>query len=153
MHAAMRNAHNLQLPIYAECGGLMYLTQAIVDCDGRGHPMVGLLPGRSVMNKRLTMGYRVARAAGDSWFVQEGETVRGHEFHYSIWDGRPEDLPPAYLLLPRIGLGEARRDGAQVGNLWASYVHIHFGTKPELARRFVDAARAAREQHSFEVRL
>jgi cobyrinic acid a,c-diamide synthase len=139
----LRAAHRQGLPIYAECGGLMYLTQAIVDGDNSRHEMVGLLPGRCVMSGRLTLGYRVARSAGGSWFLGEGETVRGHEFHYSAWDGRPDDLPPAYFLLPRSGAGEARPEGARVGNLWASYVHVHFGAKPELAGRFVDACRQA----------
>ena len=69
MHAALRAAHRQGLPIYAECGGLMYLTRAIIDGDGRAHEMVGLLPGRSIMGGRLTLGYRLARAAGDSWLL------------------------------------------------------------------------------------
>ncbi len=141
MHAALRAAHQQGQPICAECGGLMYLTEAIRDHQGHSHPMVGLLPGRSVMSGRLTLGYRVARSAGPSWFLGEGETVRGHEFHYSSWEGRPQDLPPAYFLLPRSGIGEARPEGARLGNLWASYVHVHFGAKPELAGRFVEVCR------------
>jgi len=138
---ALRQAHQQNIPIYAECGGLMYLTDTITDLDGQRHPMVGLLPGHSVMTRqRLTLGYRQAQAAGDSWLLSAGETVRGHEFHYSRWEERPADLPPAYYLLPRSGEGEARPDGAKVGNLWASYVHLHFWGKPELASRFVRAA-------------
>jgi cobyrinic acid a,c-diamide synthase len=139
LHTALRAAHRQGLPIYAECGGLMYLTQAIVDGDKRRHEMVGLLPGQCVMSGRLTLGYRVARSAGGSWFLGKGEAVRGHEFHYSAWDGRPDNLPPAYFLLPRSGTGEPRAEGARVGNLWASYLHVHLGAKPELASRFIDA--------------
>jgi cobyrinic acid a,c-diamide synthase len=141
IHAELQIAHQRGLPIYAECGGLMYMTEAIIAGDGQPHQMVGVLPGRCVMSGRLSLGYRLARSASDSWFLHEGETVRGHEFHYSTWDGRPDDLPPAYRLLPRSGIGDARPEGACVGNLWASYVHVHFAAKPELARRFVDAAR------------
>jgi cobyrinic acid a,c-diamide synthase len=138
MHQALQHAHGQGLPIYAECGGLMYLTQTITDLEGQAHPMVGLLPGRSVMTRRrLTLGYRLAQAAGDSWLLSAGETVRGHEFHYSTWQDRPADFPPAYYLLPRTGQGEAQPEGANVGNLWASYVHLHFWGKPELADRFV----------------
>jgi cobyrinic acid a,c-diamide synthase len=137
MHDALRDAHKRGLPIYAECGGLMYLTEEIANGQGATHAMVGLLPGRCVMGSRLTLGYRVARAAGHSWFLNAGELIRGHEFHYSMWEGRPHELPPAYLLQLRSGEGEARPDGARMGNLWASYVHVHFGTMPELATRFV----------------
>ncbi len=141
MKQALQDAHQRGLPIYAECGGLMYFTQAIVDLDGCEHRMVGLLPGHSVMSKRLTLGYRLARAAGSSWLFAGGETVRGHEFHYSQWEGRPADLPPAYTLLPSSGAGDSWADGASVGNLWASYVHLNFWAKPELAERFVAACR------------
>jgi cobyrinic acid a,c-diamide synthase len=141
MKQALRDAHERGLPIYAECGGLMYLTRSIVDLDGREHRMTGLLPGRSVMSKRLTLGYRLARVVGSSWLFASGETVRGHEFHYSQWEGRPTDLPPAYMLLPSSGAGESWADGACVGNLWASYVHLNFWAKPELAERFVAACR------------
>jgi cobyrinic acid a,c-diamide synthase len=139
MQAALREAHDHGLPLYAECGGLMYLTQAIRDGAGNTFPMVGLLPGHCEMADSLTMGYRIAQSAGESWFLHPGETIRGHEFHYSTWKDRPEHLPPAYYLLPRSGDGEARPEGARVGNLWASYVHVHFGAKPELTRRFVNA--------------
>jgi cobyrinic acid a,c-diamide synthase len=141
MKQALRHAHERGLPIYAECGGLMYLTRAIIDLDGREHHMVGLLPGCSLMSKRLTLGYRQARAAGPSWLFADGETVRGHEFHYSQWENRPPDLPPAFTLLFSSGVGESWADGACVGNLLASYVHLNFWAKPELAERFVAACR------------
>jgi cobyrinic acid a,c-diamide synthase len=143
MHEALRRAHTQGLPIYAECGGLMYLTEAITDFDGRRLPMAGLLPGHSVMTRRLTLGYRRAQAIGSSWLLHENECVRGHEFHYSTWEDRPADLAPAYWLAPRDGTGPPRREGACVGNLWASYVHLHFWGKPELAQRFVAQARSA----------
>jgi cobyrinic acid a,c-diamide synthase len=141
MRGALHQAYSRGVPIYAECGGLMYLTRSIVDPEGREHPMVGLLPGRSVMAGRLTLGYRLAQAVADSWLLAGGETVRGHEFHYSKWQDRPGDLPPAYRLLPPHGQGEPQPEGACLGNLWASYVHLHFWSKPELATRFVTACR------------
>jgi cobyrinic acid a,c-diamide synthase len=141
MRGALHQAYGRGVPIYAECGGLMYLTRSIVDPEGREHPMVGLLPGRSVMAGRLSLGYRLAQAVGDSWLLAGGEMVRGHEFHYSIWQDRPGDLAPAYRLLPPHGHGEPQPEGACLGNLWASYVHLHFWSKPELATRFVAACR------------
>ena len=70
------------------------------------------------------------------------ETLRGHEFHYSIWQDRPAELPPAYLLVPPTGdKSEARPEGAMLGNLHASYVHVHFWSLPDWGRRFVEACR------------
>jgi cobyrinic acid a,c-diamide synthase len=140
MQQALRQVHSQGMPIYAECGGLMYLTQAIIDLQGGQHPMVGLLPGRSVMSQQLTLGYRLAQAASDSWLLSAGETVRGHEFHYSTWEGRPADVTPAYHLLTPDGQGAPRPEGVCLGNLRASYVHLHFWNKPELAARFVAAS-------------
>jgi len=139
---ALRAAHAQAMPIYAECGGLMVLTEAIVDLAGKAHPMAGLLPGRSVMVGELTLGYRVAQAAGDSWLFSKGERVRGHEFHYAIWEGCTPDIPPAFYVSSRED-EPAQPEGASVRNLWASYVHLHFGSKPELAARFVRGSRRA----------
>ncbi len=145
MRLALQNAHASGMPIYAECGGLMALTQSITDLQGQEHAMFGLLPGQSVMTDRLHLGYRLAQAAGDSWLLRQDETVRGHEFHYSAWVGRPETLPPAFNLLPIDGGGSPAPEGACVGSLWASYVHLSFWSKPELALRFVLRCRESRE--------
>lgn len=141
MRQALREAHARGLPIYAECGGLMALTHSIVDLEGREYPMFGLLPGCSVMTKTLNMGYRLAQAAGDSWLMKRGEQVRGHEFHYSTWEGRPKNLPPAYSLLPSNRQGQPQAEGVYTGSVWASYLHLPFWAKPELALRFVQSCR------------
>ena len=144
LHAALRDAHDGRMPIYAECGGLMYLTEAIVDDQGREHPMAGLLPGRSAMSGRLTRGYCLGRAARDSWLFKAGEAIRGHEFHYSSWIDRPAGLPAALELTGRGGDVTDSPEGACERNLWASYVHLHFDGLPELAFRFVAACRTWR---------
>ena len=137
---SIRQAHSRNLPIYAECGGLMYLTESISDLDNRTFLMAGLLPGRSVMTKKLTLGYRLARPGSTSWFLHDRESLHGHEFHYSVWQDRPADLPPAYMLIPPTGAAsESRAEGAALGNLHASYVHVHFWNLPEWGRRFVAA--------------
>jgi cobyrinic acid a,c-diamide synthase len=139
----IREAYRQQLPMYAECGGLMYLTEAIVDQQGRSHHMAGLLPGRSVMSGRLTLGYRRAEALASCWLFDAGEEVRGHEFHHSRWENRTADVPPAFLLRPARGDDKPWPEGARLGNLWASYLHLHFCGKPELATRFVKACHEA----------
>ena len=147
MRAAVRVAFQAGMPIYAECGGLMYLTEEIVSTQADRYPMVGVLPGRSVMTERLTLGYRVARAPAGNWMWCAGETVRGHEFHYSVWEGRPTDMTPAYELLSSEFQPQTRTEGAAVGNLLASYVHVHFQARPEVARRFVRAAAGFKKEN------
>ncbi|MHC1785197.1 MAG: cobyrinate a,c-diamide synthase [Anaerolineaceae bacterium] len=143
---ALQTAMKRNLPIYAECGGLMALTQSITDFQGKEYRMLGLLPGRTVMTKQLHMGYRQAAAVSDSWLFHQGETIRGHEFHYSVWEGRPDDLPSAYSLIPPDGKNSPILEGVNVGRLWASYIHLSFWAKPELATRFVNCCCENREQ-------
>lgn len=140
LHAALRAAANVGYPVYAECGGLMYLTEAIVDQAGVRHNMVGLLPGVSTMSERLTMGYRVVRAVADNWLWRAGEELRGHEFHYSVWTERPAGIPYLYQFQPHTTRHSAQLEGASLGSVVASYTHLHFLANPVLAERFVRAA-------------
>jgi len=150
MRQALRRAHQAGLPIYAECGGLMALVEALIDLDGRAHPMAGLIPGQARMQRRLTMGYREITARRDTLLLQAGQSARGHEFHYSTWE--PPDsasVEHAYDIAPRAGDGESpRAEGFARGNLLASYVHVHFAARPGLAQRLVNACRNTRNHVS-----
>ena len=148
LHDAIRAAHAAGMPIYAECGGLMYLTEQLADQQGRRWPMVGLLPGHSRMTDRVMLGYRTVRAMQDGPLLKAGATVRGHEFHYSRWEAPASAIPPAYEVLPRSDAEAAYGEGAQIGNLVASYVHLHWLARPQMAERFVAACRQQAEaQH------
>jgi cobyrinic acid a,c-diamide synthase len=136
----LRSAIAGGLPTYAECGGLMYLTGSVTDTEGQIYEMVGALPGRSAMTRRLTMGYRQVTVCRDTWLAPAGLRARGHEFHYSDWIDRPADLPPAYTVAARRG-DAPRPEGFAEGHLVASYVHLHFAAAPVLAQRMVDACR------------
>lgn len=137
LRAALRTAIAAGLPTYAECGGLMYLTQSISDPEHRTYPMVGALPGHSVMTGRLTLGYREVTTACDTLLAPAGVPLRGHEFHYSDWIERPAAASAAYQLAERHA--PARHEGYAADNLLASYIHLHWGAAPELAARFVAA--------------
>ena len=138
---AIRAFHAAGHPIYAECGGFMMLTQALVDLDGRRWPMAGIVPGETHMQTRLAgLGYRVATAKQDNLLLAAGESVRGHEFHYSTWQVGADELSDksAWALKRRMHNAEARPDGYVEENLLASYLHIHFGQDSGLAQRMVD---------------
>lgn len=140
MFESIRAAVVAGLPTYAECGGLMVLTQTLTDLSERTYPMVGVLPGHSRMRDRLMMGYRIVTADRDTFLLPQGALTRGHEFHYSDWVDIPVDLPRAYRITPRLR-ELVRIEGYAAGNLLASYVHLHFGANPALATNFVASCR------------
>lgn len=134
-------------PLYAECGGLMYLSRGIEAVDGRKHAMAGLLPAWTrMLPRRKALGYVEASPQGDCLFASAGETLRGHEFHYSELVPAGEDAAgwqPAYRLSRR-GEAAATLDGFARGGVLASYVHLHFASHPGAAQRFVRACRESR---------
>ncbi len=120
-------------PILAECGGLLYLG---AELDGR--EMCGVLPMRGRMTGRLSLGYREAVAATSTPWIEAGQPLRGHEFHYSASD--PIDTatpPPAWRLSAR---GATWSEGSVVGSVQASYLHVHWASNPQIPWRLVRAA-------------
>ena len=139
--ASIRQAHAAGMPIYAECGGFMTLTEAIIDLDGQTHRMAGLVPGLTRMESRLrSLGYRVVESPSGNFLLPPGRTARGHEFHWSSW--QTDSDCPAWQIQPRRGAAAPHPDGYAAGNLVASYVHLHFAHEPALALNFVRACRA-----------
>ena len=134
----VRAAIEAGMPTYAECGGLMYLCEQIVDFAGARHPMAGVLPVDAVMGGRLTLGYRQATALQASPLVAEGAELWGHEFHRSSLSQVAE--PPLFELSGYDAQFPPYREGWRYQNLHASYLHLHFGAQPDLLRRFLRAA-------------
>jgi cobyrinic acid a,c-diamide synthase len=141
MLASIRAAHAAGMPIYAECGGLMYLCRSIDSPEGQRHPMVGLVPARTLMRGgRVELGYRLVRARQDSILLEKGQTARGHEFHWSEVEPVLNGPEAAYEVLEDSHAESAgRSEGYQRGNLLASYIHLHFASHPCLAANFVRA--------------
>ncbi len=131
MRAAIRAFEG---PIYAECGGFMFLGEALDD-----RPMCGVLPTRTRMGARLrALGYREVVTTADTLLGPAGTTFRGHEFRYSeLADTR--DVSPVYQTTGRAGAGV---EGWTCGRVLGSYVHAHFGSNPSLATNLVAACRA-----------
>ncbi len=125
--------------IYAECGGLMYVSDSLETTDGKLHRMLGLLPATTRMSKSLrSLGYREATLLQDGPLGRRGDQLRGHEFHYSELIGIP-DWQAAYQVTPRRSQGESY-EGFQnaAGSILASYLHLHFGSQPAAVEHFVN---------------
>lgn len=134
-----------KMPVYAECGGLMYLTEAVCDFDGQEYPMTGLIPAKCHMQKKLAgMGYVTVKQLTDTLLGPGGYTYRGHEFHYSRLEPAVEGFKWA-CKLTRNKTGETVYEGYTHDNILATYVHLHFAADPALARNFAAKCRKYRE--------
>ena len=130
-------------PILAECGGMMYLCRGIEDVHGNAHNMAGVLPFRSFMTGRAVMGYMTGRALRDNLICRKGETVRGHEFHYSRVE--PEYLEDTCAFeLTRRNTGTSHYGGYAGGNILASYLHVNFWGNTEIAENFMNILTSSR---------
>jgi cobyrinic acid a,c-diamide synthase len=148
MRAALARLLQKGMPCYAECGGLMYLCQAIRIASGEELPMVGAIVRKSIMSsdrKGLVIGYREATALRDTLLTRQGEVVRGHEFHYSCLNAPLAREEAAYEFA---AYGQV--EGFAHGNLLATYVHLSFSGFPLAAQRFVTAARVWRSHSEPE---
>jgi cobyrinic acid a,c-diamide synthase len=140
MLESIRHFAQAGAPIYAECGGFMYLTEAIVDAGGHEHPMCGIFPTRARMQSRLAaLGYVEAEpnrlfpntlASNTLWLngAPAGQIPRGHEFRYSQIEPMPGGVGRAY---------RPPAEGYSVHSVLGSYVHLHFLSCPDFAQRFV----------------
>ena len=126
------------VPVAAECAGLLYLARSL-----DGQPMCGVLPIEAAMTGRLTLGYRQARAEGDSVLAAAGDVVRAHEFHRTA--ASPDHGDPAAWQVPP---GD-RREGHVTGTVHASYLHAHWAGYPQAAARFAAATRAAASEEAL----
>ncbi len=122
----LNEAHQLGIPIYAECGGLMLLGQSLIDDQGQSHVMTGILSGYSQMTKTLKrFGYCQGIALCDTLLARKGEILRGHEFHHSEFISDE----PCVMHMQKVIEGEVVKSwkgGYQLGNTFASYLHVHF---------------------------
>ncbi len=127
-----------EMPVYAECGGLMYLTESIQDYDGAKHEMVGLFDAQTRMVKKLTLSYTLARTIRRNLLTNRGDAVKGHEYHFSAIENIPRDAKFAYTLKRGVGVVD-RQDGWTSHNTLASYMHTNFVSDERMAKRFVGA--------------
>jgi cobyrinic acid a,c-diamide synthase len=126
--------------IYAECGGMMYLTQAIRDLAGKFHEMVGLFAAVAVMSReKMTLGYRELQISQPCVLGEVGVNVRGHEFHYSLVEPTGQ---LQYACMLRDAQGKSKgQDGLVAGNTVGLYSHLHFASQPKIAASLIASAR------------
>jgi Cobyrinic acid a,c-diamide synthase len=126
------------MPIYAECGGLMYLSRCIINDNGK-YMMVGLIDADTIMSKRLTLNYTEVKVVKPCIVSTHANIIKGHEFHYSRLDNLAEDSVYAYEMLRGKGI-DGKHDGIMVYNTLASYMHIHFAYK-DIVRNLIKACK------------
>jgi cobyrinic acid a,c-diamide synthase len=133
---AVKTAILAGMPTIAECGGLMYLCEEIMDFQGKSWPMAGVLPTSAVMGGRLTLGYRRAVAVRDNFLIAAGQKVYGHEFHRSALSSNPDNpLFTTYRYDSDENMGT--EGSSSPWNLHASYIHLHWGENLEIPQQFL----------------
>ena len=139
MKDSIRKASEKGMPIYAECGGLMYMTEAVTDFEGNTYPMVGIVPATCEMQQSLQrVGYVSATMLEPSILGSVKDTLRGHEFHFSTMTPTQSPFPWAFELVGG-RKPKAYQGGYAHKNVLASYLHINFSGSEEAAKAFVDA--------------
>jgi cobyrinic acid a,c-diamide synthase len=129
---------NAGRPVYAECGGLMYLCESIRQTDGSRFPMVGWFAADAVMNSRMqALGYAEVVTCRDTVLGPVGQAFRGHQFRYSTLEWRCEPEHAYYLTRRRDG--QRAMEGFCKGQVMGSYVHAHWASNPSIAKCFVAA--------------
>lgn len=130
------------MPIYGECGGFMYLCRELCDLDGNIYPMTGCFPFTTRMLSRLkSLGYRETTLTKDTVIGKRGQTIRGHEFHYSELTESAKNIETVYRVAARAGI-DRTVEGYQVACTLGSYIHLHFGSRPECGKHFVETCLA-----------
>lgn len=126
MRRSIKTAVEQGMPIYGECGGLMYLTKSIAGYRDFKKPfkMVGVIEANTIMTGRLTLNYTQADMTSN--LFGNIQNIRGHEFHYSKIENIPKDSKYVYKLKRGSGIDGGKHDGVLIYNSIASYMHLHF---------------------------
>jgi cobyrinic acid a,c-diamide synthase len=134
------------MPIYGECGGFMYLCEALIDLNNIRHRMAGCFPFSAKMFRRLkALGYREVTLCRDTILGNSGLTLRGHEFHYSELINPSAAVATAFSITDRAGMAK-KPEGYVAQRMLGSYNHLHFGSQPKAAKHFVKNCLQYRQQ-------
>jgi cobyrinic acid a,c-diamide synthase len=149
MKSAIKAAIESGTPVYAECGGFIYLTKGVFpDEESELKEFAGIFPVTTTMlKKRKALGYREILLTDDSILGKKGTVARGHEFHYSQIDEMPEEIERLYQV--RRGEVDLGGEGYRYNNCVASYIHLHFGSNPGVAEAFVKSCRKFKNEQTI----
>lgn len=138
------------LPVYAECGGMMYLMEQLRTGEGTNHAMTGVLPGSSHITTSLQrFGYVTVKIQKDTILARAGQAIRAHEFHYSEVKV-PEATDRAYHVMKKRD-GQITRQwqcGYQVKRVLGGYPHLHFWGNPHFAKGFLESCALAGKEET-----
>jgi cobyrinic acid a,c-diamide synthase len=140
MLGALRAFADSGRPLYAECGGLICLSRGI-EAGGNFFPLAGILPARTrLLSGKRALGYAEVTLQADSLWGRRGETLRGHEFHYSelIEDPAADPAWKRVYAVTRRRTGAVEAEGFQRGSVLASYLHLHLASRPAAVARFIE---------------
>ncbi len=142
LRVAIREFSESGGPIYAECGGLMYLCKNIEDKEGQRFPMCGIFAMKSrIRSTGMSLGYRNIRLTEDTLLGDSETRLKGHEFHYSQLDGKDSETRQVYAVRKADDV-TVSTPGFLKGNTLASYAHVHFGSNPAAAEALVGRCRS-----------
>tara|TARA_A100001037_G_C15144127_1_gene635383 strand:- start:2056 stop:3420 length:1365 start_codon:yes stop_codon:yes gene_type:complete len=135
MITSIVGASRKNIPIYAECGGLMYLGRNIISATGTSLPMAGIFQYQSMMkNAQLTLGYRQIESQIQTPILQTNQSTKGHEFHWSYLNKKTTEMEGLY----KISNQSNRIEGFNINKTYATYIHIHLASNPKLAQNFIN---------------
>jgi len=141
MKTSIRDAVAADMPVYAECGGFVYLTEGMEASENQASAdFAGVFPVRCrMLPHRKALGYRAVELTENVTLGAAGTAIRGHEFHYSEIGMMPDEVKRCYRV-SRQGV-TLQAEGFRIRNCLASYLHLHFGSNPGIAGTFVAACR------------
>lgn len=133
MLESIRKAYEAKMPIFAECGGFMYLQKSIEDKDGVAYITTGLFDGElKFKGKPVRFGYVTLKEKSPN-FLDEGEEIKGHEFHYYDCDDNGSDV-----ICTKPFTGRTYEAVKDFDNVWAGFPHLYFPSNPSFAQKFVE---------------
>lgn len=143
---SLRNAVSKGLPVYAECGGLMFLSRNL-HVDEKTYPMVGVLPIDTVLNRKPQgHGYVEVETCAENPYYPVGTILTGHEFHYSYVTGLDRSKTTLAFKVRRGHGIDGACDGLIVENILATYLHVHALGRPIWAKGLIEQAKAHRNR-------